>query len=64
MDETPPPPGFFNLTLRELLSSSKALFCDFAEKNATMSDKEEEVGTALETDPRPPFLWGFQKKDN
>jgi hypothetical protein len=47
---------FFNLPLRELFSPSKALICDFADKNATRPDKKEEAGAALETGPRPPFL--------
>jgi hypothetical protein len=53
---------FFNLTIRELFSPSKALFCDFAEKNATRSVKEEGVGAAPYTPPLPPALWGNQKR--
>jgi hypothetical protein len=58
------PAIFFNMTLRELFSSSKALLCYFAEKNATRSDKEEEVAAAAKTPPLPPALWGNRKKDN
>src|SRR5436305_1299742 len=47
---------FFDLTLREIFSPSKALVCDFAEKNATRSDKEEEVGAAPCAAPLPPCL--------
>jgi hypothetical protein len=58
------PPGFFNLTLREFFSPSRALICDLAEKNATRSGRKKKVGAALETAPRPPFLWGFREKDD
>ncbi|HWG46794.1 MAG TPA: hypothetical protein VN688_28790 [Gemmataceae bacterium] len=51
-----PAADFFDLTFRELFSPSKALICDFAEKNATRSDKKEEVGAAPYTPPLPPPL--------
>jgi len=54
----------FGIALRELFSPSKALICDFAEKNATSSDKKEEVGAALEMPPLPPPLWRNRKEDN
>jgi hypothetical protein len=39
---------FFGIALREIFSPSEPLFCDFAEKNGTRSDKKEEDGAALE----------------
>jgi hypothetical protein len=63
-NEAPSPPGFFDLTLREIFSPTRALVCHLAEKNATRSDKKEEVGAASYKPPLPPALWGFRKKDN
>src|SRR5947209_6222657 len=55
------PPVFSELTLREIFSPSRFHVCGLSEKNATRSDKKEEVGAALETTPRPSSLWGIRK---
>jgi hypothetical protein len=38
--------NFLTSTLREIFSPTRALVCHFAVKNATRSDKKEEVGSA------------------
>lgn len=47
---------FLEMTLREIFSPSRPLICDFGEKNATRSDKKEEVGAALYNTHLPPPL--------